>query len=391
MLSINRKAVSVLSAGHACVDLCQGAVPALLPTLIVQRHLSYTSAASLVFAATIASSIIQPVFGHTADRFRMSWLMPFGVLLAGIGLALASIAPSYALIALCVCLSGIGVAAFHPEAARRMHEEAGKQKATGMSLFSLGGNIGFALGPLLTTALLVLLGLSGTYLLIIPLAIVALLLVYFGQGKKVAHEEKIGQGSRKGKRSDDWWAFARLTMALVLRSMVFYGLNTFIPLYWIAVLHQSQAASGFALSVMLFVGLTGTLLGGWFADRIGRRRVILIVLGLLFPCLLLFILLSPLHPLLALVLLAPVGMTLFAPTSIMVVMGQEYLPNHVGTASGVTLGLAVTVGGVTAPLMGRVADSYGISVALLGLTLLPLLAAICVFSLPRVLRPVAAP
>jgi FSR family fosmidomycin resistance protein-like MFS transporter len=101
------------------------------------------------------------------------------------------------------------------------------------------------------------------------------------------------------------------------------------------------------------------------------------------PLLLLFVLLSTTNILTALLLLIPLGLALFAPFSVMVVMGQEYLPNSVGTASGVTLGLAVTIGGITAPVFGHVADLYGIHIAIIGLALFPLLGTILALTLPR--------
>jgi MFS transporter, FSR family, fosmidomycin resistance protein len=380
---MDRRAIALLSAGHACVDLCQGAIPALLPALIVAQHLSYAAAAGLVFAATAASSVIQPLFGHFADRLNIPWLMPAGVLIAGSGLAVTSVAPGYWLIALCMCISGIGVAAYHPEAARVTHYIAGNRKATGMSMFSVGGNIGFVLGPLVMTALLVVTGLRGTPAIMVPLGVTALLLFLSTRRMSVVREETLIQNKSEERRSDAWGPFLRLTSALTCRSMVFYGLNTFLPLYWIVVLHQSQAAGGIALSVLLLVGLSGTLLGGRLADRYGRRLVVLTALGMLAPSLLLFPLVSPRSPALAVAMLVPLGLALFAPTSVMIVMGQEYLPNRVGTASGVTLGLAVSVGGVAAPVLGRVADVYGIPIMLASLALLALVGFGCAFTLPR--------
>lgn len=380
---MDRRAIALLSAGHACVDLCQGAIPALLPALIVAQHLSYAAAAGLVFAANAASSVIQPLFGHFADRLKIPWLMPVGILIAGSGLALASAVPGYWLMALCMCFSGIGIAAFHPEAARVTHYIAGSRKATGMSMFSVGGNIGFALGPLVMTALLVLAGLRGTPAIMAPLAVTAFLLFLHSSRMTVVRDETMLQSKSEGSRSDAWGPFLRLTTALMCRSMVFYGLNTFLPLYWIAVLHHSQAEGGIALSVLLLGGLAGTLLGGRLADRYGRRLVVLTALGILTPSLLLFVLLSPRSPVLAVAMLVPLGLSLFAPTSVMVVMGQEYLPNRVGTASGVTLGLAVSVGGIAAPVLGRVADVYGIAIMLAGLALIPVVAFVCAFTLPR--------
>jgi FSR family fosmidomycin resistance protein-like MFS transporter len=387
MFLLNRKAVALLSTAHGCVDLCQGAIPALLPTLMIQQHLTYAAAAGLIFATNITSSLIQPAFGYYADRTRTLWLMPLGLLLAVSGLALASIVPSYWLIACCVGLCGIGIAIFHPEAASFMNTVAGKHKATGMSVFSLGGNIGFALGPLVITTLLVWLGLKGTSILFIPFALMVLILFVTTKNSSSKNLSKQETGHQTGQ-TDNWWAFARLTGVIVCRSIIFYGLNTFLPLYWISVLHQSQTSGGTALSVLLFTGLIGTLAGGRLADRYGRRRVVLGAFSLLFPCLVLFVLFSPLNSLLAWILLAPIGVALFAPFSVMVVMGQEFLPNHIGTASGVTLGLAVTVGGITAPLLGRVADLYGLSFALVGLAILPLLAIGGALTFPKGVSPV---
>jgi MFS transporter, FSR family, fosmidomycin resistance protein len=369
----------LLSAGHSCIDLCQGAIPALLPTLLIQRHLSYTAAAGLIFAANMVSSVIQPLFGHFADRLRAPWLMPAGLLIAGSGLALASLFSSYWLMALCIGISGVGIAAFHPEAARLVNELTSGQKAISMSIFALGGNIGFALGPVVITILLFFFGLRGTTALMLPLGAMALLLVFAFQPEpamKTAEKRRLKNGS------DHWWAFTRLTGAIICRSAIFYGLNTFLALYWMKTLHQSQTAGAAALSMSLFAGLAGTLLGGRLADRYGRRRVVLLALGMLFPLLLLFVFVSPVNLFLAWVLLIPLGICLFAPFSVMVVMGQSYLPNHVGTASGVTLGLAVTIGGITAPLLGKVADLYGLAPALVGLACVSVLAIGCALTLP---------
>src|SRR5436305_3508742 len=151
---IDRRGIGVLSAGHACVDMCQGAVPALLPFLVAQRGYSYGAASALVLAATVASSIVQPLFGLASDRRSMPWLMPAGLLVAGIGLAVAGLVHPYGLTFAAITLSGLGVAAYHPEASPYANYVSGRRRATGMSLFSVGGNAGFALGPLVVTPLL---------------------------------------------------------------------------------------------------------------------------------------------------------------------------------------------------------------------------------------------
>ncbi|MBV9228592.1 MAG: MFS transporter, partial [Chloroflexi bacterium] len=128
---MDRPSVALLTTGHVCIDICQGAVPAMLPFLLVARHLSYTEAAGLVLATNIASSVVQPLFGHLADRVPAPWLIPAGLFMGGIGVGLAGLAPSYWLIALSLVFSGIGIAAFHTEAASLMNAAAGKKRATG--------------------------------------------------------------------------------------------------------------------------------------------------------------------------------------------------------------------------------------------------------------------
>src|SRR5262249_49749163 len=155
-------------------DLNQGAMPAMLPFLVGEYHLSYQQAAGLVFAATVMSSVMQPLFGQYADRAAAAWLIPSGILLAGVGLSAVGLAHDYWLMGLVLMLSGLGVAAFHPEAARAMNAAAGPRKATSMSVFSIGGTAGFALGPLLATGLMLAFGVRGSLLLAAPAAAMAI-------------------------------------------------------------------------------------------------------------------------------------------------------------------------------------------------------------------------
>lgn len=167
---LDAPALTLLGLGHLCADMCQGAVPALLPFLADARGYSYAALGSLVLAATIGSSLIQPLFGLLSDRVGQLWLMPAGVAVGGVGIALAGVAPDYPTTVAAIGLSGIGVAAFHPEAARYAGLAAGESQGRGMSLFSVGGNAGFAVGPLLTTPLVLIFGLTGTLgLAVLPL------------------------------------------------------------------------------------------------------------------------------------------------------------------------------------------------------------------------------
>jgi FSR family fosmidomycin resistance protein-like MFS transporter len=125
---VKKRLIGLLTTGHFVTDINQGALPALLPFLIAKHGLSYTAAATLILAATVSSSVIQPAFGLYADKVSALWILPFGIFLAGLGLAVAGIVPSYWQILICVALSGIGVAAFHPEAAKIANLAAGEKR-----------------------------------------------------------------------------------------------------------------------------------------------------------------------------------------------------------------------------------------------------------------------
>jgi FSR family fosmidomycin resistance protein-like MFS transporter len=366
---LDRRGLGLLGFAHLSVDLCQAATPALLPFFVERRGYSYAAAGALVFAATVGSSFIQPLFGHAADRLKLPWLMPAGVLLAGAGIGLAGVAPSYALTFAAIVLSGIGVAAFHPEAARHANYASGTQKARGMSLFALGGNAGFALGPILTTACVLVAGLPGTLLVaLVPAAAAATLAAKRARIGAVRARGLEAAGTGEGPQSDQWGPFARLTGVISLRSCVHFGLLSFVPVWFVTQLGTSEAAGNIALTAMLASGAAGTLIGGRIADRVGRRTILLGALALAGPVILAFIQ-APTG--LAFVLIALTGMLVVGTFAITVVIGQEYLPNRLGMASGVTLGAAIGVGGAIAPLLGALADSQGIEAALWTIAALP--------------------
>ncbi len=376
---MKRRVIALLAAAHLFDDVNQGVIPALIPFFVAERGFTIAAAAGLVFSSNISSSVLQPLFGLLADRRSAPWLVPVGLLLAGSGVAMAGLAPTYALVLAVAAATGIGVAAFHPEAARQVYTHSGGRRATAMSFFAVGGNLGFALGPALATPLQIAFGLRGTILLVFPALTMALVLARAGtrdSGSRPSHSQ-----SPAAPGPDRWAAFLRLSAPVLSRAIVFYGLNTFVPLYWIRVFGASKSAGGAALTLMLSAGVAGTLAGGWLADRFGRRVVVLVSMLALVPLLAEFVATSSRTA--ALALLVPIGLALYAPFSVMTVMGQEYLPGRVGTASGLTIGLAVTLGGLAAPLLGRFADLHGVQAAVGLLVLAPLAGALAALTLPR--------
>ena len=181
--------------------------------------------------------------------------------------------------------SGLGVAAFHPEGARYANYVSRGQRGRGMSMFSLGGNAGFALGPLLVTPAVLAFGLHGTLLALIPLWLAAgLLIAELGRLRGFAPAAGARSSGGNGSAERDMVGpFARLASVVGLRSVVFFGLQAFIPIYFVEQFDRGKAAGNAALSVMLVAGAVGTYVGGRLVDRLGRRVIVVGSMATLCP------------------------------------------------------------------------------------------------------------
>ncbi|MFI9773470.1 MFS transporter [Streptomyces sp. NPDC051956] len=363
-----RRPITLLALGHACVDVYQGAVAALVPFFVSERAYTYAAASGIVLAASLLSSVVQPLFGALTDRWAMPWLLPVSCVVGGAGVALAGVGDSYTLTLVVVAVSGIGVAAYHPEAAR-VARVASRGSHTAMGWFSLGGNLGFATAPLLVSAVVATGGLHASPLLVVPgLAGAALCVAALRSGRRAV--PAVGGAALEVDGRDDWPSFLKLTGAIVCRSIVFVGLSAFISLYARQRAGGGEAAGTAALFVLYIGGAVGTVAGGRLATRFGRVPVlrwsyaltVLAVAGVV--CV-------PGPALYLCVALTSAG--LYVPFSLHITLGQDYLPRRVGTASGVTLGLAVSVGGIASPAIGALADATSLRTALAPLTVLPAL------------------
>jgi FSR family fosmidomycin resistance protein-like MFS transporter len=362
--------------GHIFTDINQGALPALLPFLISAYHLSYTLAASLVLASGIVSSVVQPLFGWLGDRVDRPWLMSLGVLLAGSGVALLGFMDTYPLMLLCAAVCGIGVALFHPEGGKLANVVAGANKGAGISNFSVGGNIGFAIGPIITIFALSTFGIHGTALFIIPAILMAIAL--FTQ-TGAYHRFTAQEAERIAQRGsslfvDDWLGFVKVSAVNFLRSIVSTGLMVFIPLYWVGVFEQPEELAAFMLTLFSASGAIATWLGGRIADRIGFKRMIVLSFCAAAPLLLLFLFVKSV--VLATALVMVVSLATSASYSSVIALGQSYLPNRLGLASGISLGLVVSVGTASSPLIGLIGDHFGLWVSMAVICALSFISAI---------------
>jgi len=358
---------------HAVDDIYQGLVPACVPYFVLDRHYGYVAASGLSLAATLGSALPQLVVGFMVDRYSLSWMAGAGVSLAGIGVGLSGVLPGYAVVWVLLFASGLGVAMFHPAAGKAARRAAG-DSASAMSLFATGGNVGFFLAPVLATPALEAMGLRATALFIPPAVLTGFVLL--------RHQQRVVPAPRAAAAGNDRWGpFLLLTAVEITRSVNFFGTSTFIELYWIAHLHSSRPVAGVALTCFLFGGVTGTLLGGRIADRFGLTRTVLVGNIAAIPALIALRVCPSAG--LALVAALASGITVRIPFSVLVKLGQDYLPSRPGTASGVTLGLAVSAGGLAAPVFGLVAAAHGTPAVFTLLCLLPVPAVALSLLLPE--------
>lgn len=377
-MKLQKKAPYILAFGHLCSDINQGSLAAILPFLVAAHNYNYTTAATLVMVSNIVGSIIQPVFGCIADKHGRPYYMTIGLLLAGGGMSLTGLIDNFYGLCAAVMVSGVGVAMFHPQAAQLVNKNAdAKSKGAKMGLFSFGGNLGFTVGPILASASIATFGLKGTLVFLLPpllFGLVSSLTFRETDANKAADRRQIAAN----EQPENWPAFAKLSIFLVCRSIMYNGINTFLVLYLVEIFGQSKTLGSTCLSLYYAVTAISALLGGQLADKFGHRKILRLSFAIYLPAICLFALSHNL--LFLLLMLLPMGVGIGLCYSPMVLLGQLYIPRHTGFASGVTLGLGVSIGGIVSPLLGKIGDTYGLNAIfclLCGLAFVPLLTSLC--------------
>ena len=334
----------VLMGGHICVDAAQGGLASVLPFLVIQSGFSYTEITALVLASNIASAVIQPLFGLMGDKKARPWLMSIGVALAGLGIALVGVLQSYWLVVLAAMVSGIGNAMLHPEGARLAYLADGENRHAH----------GFVVA---VTAF----GLSGTlvYLVLcLPYALVLLAL-----SKRFLAFGVRGGGSLAGRgKRDRWGAFGVVLGALSVRSIVFYGVTSFFPLYLVTAFNAAEDSASLLITVFSIFGAVATASAGFMSHRVPTPRLMVGCFVLMVASLASFLLSGSVWLCVAAVMVLAMCLNLFNPPA--VALAQEYLPEHLGTASGLTFGVAVAVGGIASPMLGALGDGAGLASAI---------------------------
>lgn len=372
--AFNLKVLLILSLGHLVTDIYQGALPAILPFIKEKLDLSYALTGLILIAANFTSSILQPVFGYFSDRKVMPILLPGGLLAAGLGLSLIMLPAHFALVLLLVVISGLGVASYHPEGYKTAHFFTGERSATGMSFFSVGGNLGFSIGPILALSIIEYLGFSSFPLIIVPAVLCTAIILYYGSTIAVpvaAHAEAMKKTEARTTAAS-YVALGMVIFIVVMRSWTQMGLMTYIPFYYINYLKGSPLFAGKLVSVFLACGAAGTLIGAPFADRWGHRFFVRLSMLLSTVTLPAFFLPVVQKSILIFFVLGLQGFFLIATFSVTIVMSQKLLPHRLGIVSGLQVGFAIGTGGIGVTLLGIVADHYGVPAALQSIMIIPL-------------------
>ncbi len=362
------KTIWLIALGHLVADLSPGALYVALPFLKAKFALSYAEVSAVVLTQNIASSISQPLFGYLSDQKHRPWLMPMGCMTTGIFMAASLLVPNYYLVMVCTAISGLGNSAFHPEAAKIVNFVGGREKGKAVSLFSLGGYAGVALGSMLL-AVLLLDGQSPRILIYtLPSFLIGIALFY--EMNKIKQPEVKSKGSLGTLKECVNWPLLALLGMILTRATVTSGISTFVPLYYVSYLGGSQIYASSLLTIYLLSGAVGTMFGGILSDKYGSKQVMLY--SILPIALLMYCFLSA-NGIWVFIILAFASILLSATATSSLLLTQKMMPQNIAMASGFTLGFSVGLGTMGVLGLGWVADHWGITFVFDILVLLPII------------------
>lgn len=353
---------------HCINDFGQGSLAALIPFFIANFGLNYYQSASIIFCNTVVASVAQPILGYVADRWRVPWFIPVGFTVTLVSISTIALASSYEMILALSLIAGIGAALFHPEAALLVNRTQSNELGNAMGRFAVGGSAGFALGPLLAGGVYVF---GGQFLwLFTAIALIGVLLyVYAFTGSTDA--DAIGESKSSSKSTNtgtnDWVSFGKLFFVIASRSILFSVLSIFIPILYITVINGEAGASSLALTMYFAMGAVLTYMGGALSDKLGFLKTVRLGNLIFLPSVLVFIFVPNIWGFFGAMI--PMAFGVFSQYGPITVLGQKYLAKNAGFASGITLGLGITLGGLVAPYVGHIADIYDVQTALM--TLIP--------------------
>lgn len=375
-----------LTLGHFSVDMLSGAMPIVAGLYLRDAlDLSLSQVGLLMGIYVLASSLTQPLFGYLSDMYGGRWFAVGGLIWLSVLQGSLGFMPTFGLALLVATLAGLGVAAFHPQGASGANIASGENKTAGIAMFMLGGNGGFAVGPILASLILGAFGMPGTALLgLVGLLIAPLLYFLTGQAQAGASTEKKKANWRiELNPLFSTSAVVMLILVMSLRAMSQSSMSSFTPQFFVDVAHFSKTEASLLSTLMLSVLAGGTLVGGMLADRIGGIKVMAGSMIISTPLTVLMFWLADWRAF----WLAPfVGFATGAAWPAMLVLAQALFNKNMGVGSGVALGFVFAMGGIGLQISGWLAEPerLGLSNAMLILSVVPLVTAGLVFFLPTI-------
>jgi FSR family fosmidomycin resistance protein-like MFS transporter len=379
----NKLTITLLSTAHFVMDSYSSFLFQLLPLMATKLHLTPAQAGLVPPTLTIASSLMQPVYGVISDRYLKRSMAVFGPLIAAVFLSCLGMANSLATLMTLAIVGGVGVGMFHPQGAALVSRAASADKLSRhqgmvMSVFSSAGTVGYALGPLLIALIVNRYGLENSwYAMIWGVAFWVLLFRYcpsLEQKSRAEGAPALGDALRAA-----WGPLTLLYFAVVLRSAASVSVQTYWP-FALKSFGMSEMEYGSVLAGFLFFGGLGGFFGGALADRLGARRVSLAAMLLATPLLLTAF---STRGTLSNVLLMAGGTVLNLPIPISVVMAQRLVPAGASTVSALMMGFAWGAGALMTPLVGAMSERFGFARALIVVSLFPLISAALLWLYPK--------
>ncbi|WP_177765564.1 MFS transporter [Flavobacterium sp. I3-2] len=370
-----------ISFAHFLNDMLQGVIPAIYPRLETEFKLSLGQIGMITLCYQLAASLLQPVVGAYTDKYPKPYSQIFGMAFTLIGILSLANAGSYEWILVSVVLVGIGSSVFHPESSRVAFMASGGKRSFAQSVFQIGGNMGTALAPLLVAW--IVLPNAQVYIAYFALFAVLAQFILFFIGRWYANHLKSVAGKIKKEillpnLSQTRITFSVIILLVILFSKYFYvaSITSYFQFYIIDKFGLTEVQAQVYLFYFLLAVAIGTLLGGIFGDRFGRKYVIWFsVLGAA-P----FTLLLPYADLtFTAVLVVIIGLIISSAFPAILVYAQELLPKKIGMVSGLFYGFAFGMGGLGSAVLGWLADETSINYIYHICSFLPLIGIIAAF------------
>ncbi|CAN5567269.1 MFS transporter [soil metagenome] len=372
------RALFLTAFSHFTLELCQNFLPVLYPLLITSMGLHYTQIGVIALTITLTGSILQPFFGFLSDRLGPERVCALSVLWLGLLMGLVGLMPNYWMLLALVALASVGSAAYHPPGAVIATANSGARRGAGMSLFSVGGNLGAALSPLWITLWIGHLGASST-LTVIPVALVVCLLLYWRASHQARNQHAQTTSVQRIVGKEYLLGLILIVIGAMTRSWFQVSLTTYLPA-WIQGSGGTLAQGSQLLSIFLFAIGAGSLIGGFISDRLGASGpwlVVFIFTALLSPAYWIFLHTSSTLQMLALIFVGiAVGCTY--PTNIL--LAHDAWPRQMALASGLVMGIGWAPGGIGASFTGYVADHASLTASLQWLIVPPLLGTVTIIA-----------